>query len=61
VTAKQDMDALVNKKKEQVEVLMTQLGAHTTKVYLCKDEKNVEIPEEEYGFFFQNEVYLIDV
>jgi len=55
------MEALANKKKAQVEALMTQLGSYTVKVYLCKDGANVEIPENEHGFFFQNEVYLIDV
>lgn len=53
--------ALATKKAEQIESLMTQLGDYTVKVYLCKDGQNIELPEEAHGFFFQNEVYLIDV
>jgi len=40
---------------------MTKLGKNTVKVYQCKDGKNVEVPEAEHGFFYQDEVYVIDV
>lgn len=40
---------------------MTKLGDYTVKVYLCQNGENIEIQPSEYGHFFQNNVYLIDV
>ena len=61
VTANQDMDKVANSKRKMVDNLMTKLGDYTVKVYECKDGDNVELPEAEYGHFFQDNVYLIDV
>merc|ERR1740117_1168507 len=58
------MDALANKKREAAQQLMDQLGDnYTVKVYLCdrNEDKPTEIPEEDYGHFYQDNVYLIDV
>ena len=61
VTANQDMDKLANKKRENVANLMEKLGKYTVKVYLIGGDAPVEVPEEEYGHFYQNNVYMIDV
>ena len=61
VTANQDMDKVANQKRKSVENLMTQLGEYTVKVYLNQNGENVEIPTEEYGNFYQDNVYTIDV
>jgi hypothetical protein len=53
--------AIAAKKQKVVAELLTKLGKYTVKVYLCKDGENKEIPEAEYGHFFQDEVYCIDV
>ena len=56
------MDKLANKKREIADKLMTQLGEYTVKVYICgESEQPEEIPEEEYGHFYQGNVYMIDV
>lgn len=55
------MDEIANKKKTVVNELLSKLGKYTVKVYLCKDGKNIEIPEEAHGHFFVNEIYAIDV
>lgn len=56
------MDKVANSKRKMVENLMTKLGnVNSFKVYLCKDGENVEIPEPEYGHFFQDNVYAVDV
>lgn len=52
VTANQDMDKVANTKRKMVENLMTQLGNYTVQVYLCQDNQNIPIPENEYGHFF---------
>lgn len=52
---------MANKKREVVKQLLNKIGKYTVKVYLCKDGKNVELPEEDYGHFYQDEVYAIDV
>lgn len=41
--------------------MLAKIGKYTVKVYLCIDGKNVEIPEEEYGHFSQDNVYAVDV
>ena len=52
-TAHQDMAKLAQEKRKNVEALMTKLGGTpTVKVYLCKDDQNVELPESDYGHFF---------
>ena len=62
VTASQDMSKLANKKRENVEKLLTQLGDYTVKVYICgQSDQPEEIPAEEHGHFFQDNVYMIDV
>jgi gelsolin len=61
VTANQDLDKVANQKRKMVENLMTKLGEYTVKVYLNIDGDNVEIPIEEYGHFYQDNVYLIDI
>jgi len=61
VTANQDMDKVANKKREAVDKLLTKLGKYSVKVYLNQNDENVEIPEQEYGHFFQDNVYTIDV
>jgi len=61
-SANQNMEALATEKRKNVDALMTKLGGTpTVKVYLCKDDQNVEIPESDYGHFFQGNVYLIDI
>lgn len=59
--ANQDIAAVANKKREAVKTLLNKLGKYEVKVYLCKDGKNVEIPEEDYGHFYQDEVYAVDI
>lgn len=61
VEEKQCMETLAKQGREAVEKLFNKLGQYTVKVYLCKDGENVEIPEEEHGHFFKDEVYIIDV
>jgi len=64
VTANQDMEKVANKKHEATAKIMTQIGNRQyVKVYLCKasEADPILIPETEYGHFFQNAVYLIDV
>jgi hypothetical protein len=62
-SANQQMDKVANEKRKNVDALMTKLGdgTPTVKVYLCKDDKNVELHESEYGHFFQGNVYLVDI
>ena len=50
--ANQDIAAVANKKREVVKTLLNKLGKYSVKVYLCKDGKNVELPEEDHGHFF---------
>ena len=59
--ANQDIAAVANKKKEAVKSLLNKLGKYEVKVYLCKDGKNVELPEEDHGHFYQDEVYAVDI
>lgn len=65
ITQNQDFDKLANKKREMCDKLITKLGdSYKVKVYQIGDEVGenpVEIPEEEYGHFFQSSVYMIDV
>jgi hypothetical protein len=62
VTATQDLEKLANKKRENAARLMDKLGEYTVKVYLCdQSEEPVEIDEADYGHFFQDNIYLIDV
>jgi len=61
VTQNQDIGGVANKKRAAVKQLLNKLGKYTVKVYLCKDGKNIELPEEEHGHFFQDEVYAVDV
>lgn len=51
-SANQDISAVTNKKREVVKQLLNKLGNYTVKVYLCKDGKNVELPEEDFGHFY---------
>lgn len=60
-TANQDIAAVANKKREVVKTLLNKLGKYSVKVYLCKDGENKELPEEDHGHFFQDEVYAIDI
>jgi hypothetical protein len=62
-SANQQMDKVANEKRKNVDALMTKLGdgTPTVKVYLCKDDKNIELHETEYGHFFQGNVYLVDI
>jgi len=59
--ANQDIGAVANKKRQVVKQLLNKIGNYTVKVYLCKDGKNIELPEEDYGHFYQDEVYAVDV
>lgn len=59
--ANQDIGAVANKKRQVVKQLLNKLGNYTVKVYLCQDGKNVELPEEDHGHFYQDEVYAVDV
>ena len=61
ITANQDMDKLATQKRENVENLLNKLGKYTVKVYLIGGDAPVEIPEAEYGHFYQNNVYMIDI
>ena len=64
VTANQDLDKIANKKHEATAKIMTQIGNRQyVKVYLCKPTANEPtlLNESEYGHFFQNAVYLVDV
>ena len=64
VTAKQDMDTVANAKRKNYDNLIKKLGTnYTVKVYLCYEDKEepVEIPKEDHGHFFQDEVYLVDI
>lgn len=61
VTANQDMSKVATAKRKMVDNLMTKLGEYTVKVYINKDGDNIEIPEAEYGHFYQDNVYLVDV
>ena len=58
---KTDVAAITKKKRTFVDSLLTKLGKYTVHVYLCKDGNNVEIPEDAYGHFFDQEVYAIDI
>jgi len=62
-TQHQDLQALANKKREQLQNLLNNLGKHTVKVYLIGDDRAApeEIPESEYGHFFKDNTYMIDV
>lgn len=57
------MEALATKKREHLDSLLTSLGNHTVKVYLIGDDRAApeEIPESEYGHFFNGNTYMIDV
>lgn len=57
----QDVAAIASKKREAMKHLLNKLGKYTVQVYLCKDGKNVELPEEDHGHFYQDEVYAIDI
>ena len=53
--------AIAQQKQKVVAELLTKLGKYSVMVYLCKDGKNVEIPPAEFGHFYQDEVYAIDI
>lgn len=58
------MDTVANAKRANYEKLITRIGNdYTVKVYLCYEDKEepTEIPASDYGHFFQDEVYLVDV
>jgi hypothetical protein len=61
VTANQDISKVANKKREATEKLLDKLGKYNVKLFLCKDGKNIELPPEDHGHFFQDNVYAIDV
>jgi hypothetical protein len=61
IEQKQCMEKLAKQERGAAEKLFQKLGKHTVKVYLCKDDENVELPQEEHGHFFGDEVYCIDV
>lgn len=50
--ANQDVSKLASKKREVVKQLLNKIGKYTVKVYLCKDGKNIELPEEDHGHFY---------
>lgn len=58
------MEKVANAKRANYEKLIDKIGkSWTTKVYLCYEDKEepTEIPESDYGHFFQDEVYLVDI
>ena len=55
------MEKVANYQRQAAKELFQQLDGYKMDIYVVEDEKPVKIPENEHGFSFSDEIYILDL
>lgn len=60
-TANFDLEKIANQQKQAAKELFDRLANYTMKVFVVQDGQPVQVNENEYGHFYAEDIYIIDL